>query len=147
VPGQSDNLTVEGLLVCQDGLAVAQGVVAQSVFCQGNLSVLGDIVGWSPFWIAGKVLGSQSSATIVNSKGRVGFAVSRRAPGQFVITFAENHPDGSHFVASVSLQGTGLIKVQQFGDFAPRPGGLDVVIFNTGASSTIDLDFHLFVLA
>jgi hypothetical protein len=124
----SDNLTVTGCMVVQD-LSV-----------QGNLS-------WSPFWIAGKVLGSQSSATIVNSKGRVGFTVSRRAAGQFIITFAEDHPDGSHSIASVSPQGTGLIKVQQFGSFAPRPEGLDVVIFNAGATNTVDLDFHLFVLA
>jgi hypothetical protein len=106
-------------------------VTAQSIFFQGSLSVLGEVTGWSPFWIAGKVLGTQSTPTVVASKGRVGFSVTRRngATGQFIITFDQNHPDGSDYVVALTIQGTGFMKVQQFSSAAPGPTGFDAVAF------------------
>jgi hypothetical protein len=97
-----DNLTVEGLLVCQDGLAVAQGVTAQSIFCQGNLSVLGEVTGWSPFWIA---ITCNINGNILNSKGRYTPTVSRvGADTGYNVGWTVAHPDGSNYVVTTGSQ-------------------------------------------
>jgi hypothetical protein len=110
--------------------------------------------GWSPFapspfWIAGKVLGLQSTPTVVASKGQKSFTVTRRGGlvGQFIIAFAEDHPDGSDYVVCLTIQGTGIIKVQQFAGAEPRAGGFDAITFNAGGTTTINFDFYVAVLA
>jgi hypothetical protein len=99
-----DNLTVEGLVVCQDGLTVAQGVAAQTIFCQGNLSVLGDVVGWSPFFCAGRVNGV--TADVGSSIGRVGYTVARasgQSTGVYVITFDTPAPNNGYVVSLANM--------------------------------------------
>jgi hypothetical protein len=95
-----DNLTVQGVLECQGNVSSTGQVAAQYMFCNTDITVLGNVYGWTPFWIAGRVLGSQTTPTVVACKGRTGFSVARRsgAAGQFIITFNQNHPDGSDYV-------------------------------------------------
>jgi hypothetical protein len=101
----------------------------------------------SPFWIAGKVLGTQSSPTVVASKGRTGFSVTRRnnATGQYIITFDSDHPDGADYTILLTQQGTGNIKVQQFAGITPRAAGFDIVCYDT-AFAPANFDFYVAVL-
>jgi hypothetical protein len=107
-----DNLTVEGLLVCQDGLAVVQGVTAQSIFCQGNLSVLGNVTGWSPFWVAGLVNGTTVSVeyTSPGTRAFTIFRASGKPTGIFDITMPA-HPSGASYVVQLTSYQNGQVRV------------------------------------
>jgi hypothetical protein len=59
--GHDDTL---GGAVATDNLAAAAEAVLH------NVEIYGSLTGWSPFWIAGKVLGSQTKPTAVACKGR-----------------------------------------------------------------------------
>jgi hypothetical protein len=125
----NDTLAVGGNLKCvtvepSTGTSVA---FYSNVHPTGNLTVGGSMP--SPFWIAGKVDGTGTTPSVVVSKGRIGFSVSRRnnGIGQYAITFAQNNPDGSDYVITLVQQGTGNIKVQQFTNLVPRANGLDAV--------------------
>jgi hypothetical protein len=52
-------------------------VAAQTMYCQGNLTVNGSIVGWSPYFCAGRVNGATLAAA--SSIGRVAYTVTRPA--------------------------------------------------------------------
>jgi hypothetical protein len=137
-----DNLKVTGDIACDSFVVAAGGLLAEGVNVKNELDSLstslagkesafvaisplqkvinistGDIElrSLSPFWGAGRVNGAVSTPTILASKGRVGFSVSRRNNniGQFTITFAGDHPDGANYVIDAIQQGKGTIKVQE----------------------------------
>jgi hypothetical protein len=158
----SPNLSVDSLTL--DGVNVANALAArepaftavaplQKAFNiqtgQLELRVNTTELGGNPFWIAGKVLGTQSTPTVVASKGRVGFSVTRRdnLAGQYIVRFDQDHPDGSDYVITLTIQATGIMKVQQFSSALPDPTGFDAIAFTPGASSTINADFYVTVLA
>jgi hypothetical protein len=120
-----DNLTVQGVLKCQNTqidtiseLTPLAGVTCNSHFTisggrlpvdgfqspnghlvvPGNITLSGDINGWSPFWVAGMVDGN---ANVLVSKGKVAFTCTREATGNFRITFASPHPNGAIYVATL----------------------------------------------
>jgi hypothetical protein len=68
------------------------------MFCNTNLTVSGNIVGWSPFWVAGVV---DPNGTVLVSKGRIAFTCTRVATGNYRIDFASPHPNGASYVMSV----------------------------------------------
>jgi hypothetical protein len=137
-----DNLTVTGLLVCQDGMTVAQGVAAQSIFCQRNLSVLGNIVGRSPYYCAGRVNGATLAA--VSSIGRVAYTVSRpasQATGVYVVTFASPAPS-NNYVITLANMNFGTIYLWDLNP--PTVNGFHCVVVNN-AWSLRDAVFHFSV--
>jgi hypothetical protein len=64
----------------------------------GSLTLNGNLVGWSPFWVAGTV---DASGNVLLSKGRVAFTCTREATGNYRVTFASPHPNGAIYVASL----------------------------------------------
>ena len=144
-----DNLTVEGLVVCQDGLTVAQGVAAQTIFCQGNLSVLGDVVGWSPFFCAGVVDGT--TLNTLASQGRVGFTVQRMpnyAAGVYRIFYNSPHPAGDNYTVMVHGRGsnTYLTPAIQESPDTQSSTHVNITLRNTTATAIVDAIFHFAVL-
>ena len=74
------------------------------MYCQGNLTVNGSIVGWSPFYCAGRVNGA--TLAIASSIGRVGYTVTRasgQAAGVFVITFATPAPNNNYVITMLPM--------------------------------------------
>jgi hypothetical protein len=131
-----DNLTVTGVLACQGGLVSSQTFAAQSIVCQTDITVLGNINGWSPFWVAGLV---NSTGVALATKGRVGFTCTRVSTGRFRIDFATPHPDGDAYVvsavAAVFHCWVGLL----------TSGSCEV--YMASASNTLfDANFHFMVL-
>ena len=61
--------------------------------------MLGDVVGWSPFWCAGTV---DANATVLATKGKVGFTCTRTATGVYQFNFNTPHPDGQNYVVNAT---------------------------------------------
>ena len=53
----------------------------------------------NPHWVAGKV---NSDASVLVSKGRVGFSVVQTATGNYRVDFAQAHPAGVNYVVSLT---------------------------------------------
>jgi hypothetical protein len=95
-----DNLTVTGSLVCQGGLVSSQGMAAQSILCQTDFTVLGNINGWTPLFCAGRVNGIPPGSG-GTSIGRVGYTVWRPGTnpiGVYEIRFASPAPNNNYVV-------------------------------------------------
>ena len=63
----------------------------------GNIELSLNQTAMNPFWCAGKVK-TLAPITILSSKGRVGFTVTRESIGIFIITFNQPHPEGKDYV-------------------------------------------------
>jgi hypothetical protein len=107
-----DNLTVQGLTVCQGGLVSSQAMAAQSILCQTDITVHGNIVGWSPFFCAGRVNGITAAAG--SSIGRVGYTVSRPSThptsGVIQISFASPAPH-NNYVIHLAAMYYGIVRI------------------------------------
>jgi hypothetical protein len=108
-----DSMAVTGVLKCIT-IAPTLGtvnIVSNDLSVQGDLLVSGSVP--SPFWIAGKVDGS--NLTILSSVGRYGFTVERPAGpyttiGVYRIRFTPAAPN-AHYVVSAIQQKSGTCKV------------------------------------
>jgi hypothetical protein len=114
-----------------------------------NLTLNGSLVGWTPFFSAGSVDGTDLS--ILSSSG-VGFTVSRNTSypvGVYQVTFASPHPTGSAYTIILNSRNshsyltpapiTG-IPVSQAANF------FHVTLRNVGATATTNEQFHFMVL-
>ena len=111
----------------------------------GNLQVSIDSNSLNPFWVAGKVQGS--NVTKLADKGRVGFTVQRSPThnaGVFNITFNQAHPDGDGYVISVTSE-MQHDKVWENNTYAPDANGFSVVIYNQ-TNALVNADFYFSVL-
>jgi hypothetical protein len=97
----NDDFSVVGALTASGNVSSAGQVAAQTMFCQGNLTLNGSLVGWTPFFCAGRVNGV--SATVGSSIGRVGYTVSRPSAyptsGVLRISFASPAPNNNYVVS------------------------------------------------
>jgi hypothetical protein len=92
-----DNLTVTGVLECQGNVSSTGQVAAQSVFCKTDLTVLGNIFGWFPYFCAGRVNGVTGAPG--TSIGRVGYSVWRpgtQPTGVYEIRFDTPAPSNNY---------------------------------------------------
>jgi hypothetical protein len=144
-----DNLTVTGVLECQDNVAVTGQVAAQSMFCNTDLTVLGNIFGWSPLVCAGRV---DAVAVTATSVGRVGFTVSRPTgfpAGVFRIAFAIPAPN-NNYVVSLTLFATGInldIRLWNSTDLPGRiPSTTSFHVVTARENAVANLNFHFAVL-
>ena len=96
------DFSVDGALTVSGNVSSAGQVAAQTMFCQGNLTLNGSIVGWTPFWVAGMV---DVNANVLVSKGRVGFTCTQTATGNCRVNFAMAHPDGANYVVQITTIG------------------------------------------
>jgi hypothetical protein len=107
----TDAFAVDGGLTVSGNVASAGQVAAQTVYCHADLTLNGNLVGWSPFFCAGRVNGE--NMTILSSRGRVDFTFTRPSgfpTGVYRITFNTPAPD-ANYVISAAQEKTGNIKV------------------------------------
>jgi hypothetical protein len=149
-----DNLSVTGTLEAQGDLSVIGQMAvlglasAHSMYCATDLSIHGNISGWSSFWAAGVVDG-RTLAT-VSSIGRYGFSVTRPSgfpAGVYRIVFNTAAPNAS-YVVMLTLMGTGNIKRWDATAYAGPPTAerFHVVTYNT-TWALVDYVFHFHVYA
>ena len=96
----------------------------------------------NPFWCAGKVKAT-TPITILSSKGRVGFTVTRESLGIFIITFSQPHPDGKDYVLLTTTEA--YDDYIRSGSFEPNANGFHIVVKN--ANTFVDVNFSFSVLA
>jgi hypothetical protein len=94
----------------------------------------------SPFWCAGVVEFSGASLT---QTGRVSFTSTRTSQGNYLITFAQPHPNGAVYVISLTSY---LLLSQVNGVTVPTNTGFRVRIAN-GVQEYTDARFFFSVLA
>jgi hypothetical protein len=135
--------------VFASGPITSSGIITSSILCQGNLSIIGgDLIGYKPFWAAGRVNGTNLS--ILKSNGRYGFTVTR-APdfptGVYKITFNTAAPD-ANYVISLAQFGNGNVKVWENTLYSGLPTAthFHVVTYNTSwAVANYDFYFSVYV--
>jgi hypothetical protein len=117
----------------------------------GNLTINGSLINYNPFWVSGRVAGS--NLAILKSNGEYGFTVSRPAGAEFAtgvykITFNTPAPD-ANYVISLAQIGSGNIKVWDYNSaFDGRPAAthFHVVTYNTSwALTNWNFYFSVFV--
>jgi hypothetical protein len=125
----NDDFSVDGAVTVSGNVASAGQVAAQTMFCQGSLTLNGNLVGWSPFFCAGRVNGE--NMTILSSRGRVGFTFTRPSgypTGVYKITFATAAPDADYVISAVQEK-TGNIKVWDSSTFRPTVNSFHIVAY------------------
>jgi hypothetical protein len=113
-----DNLTVTGVLECGSNVSVNGGqVAAASMFCTGDMTILGNLYAPSPFWVCGSFDGT--NLTKYSDRGRHSFTVLRSsgvATGAFTIVFAEQHPNLENFTVHVTAENAvAYVRARAFG--------------------------------
>ena len=99
----------------------------------------------NPFWCAGKVKAT-SPLSILCSKGRIGFTVTRDAAfavGTFIITFDQPHPDGKDYVLLTATEA--YDDYIRSGSYEPNANGFHIVVRNGNAF--VDANFSVTNLA
>jgi hypothetical protein len=123
--------------VFASGSIACNGIVTNGLVSNGNINIIGgDLIGYNPFWVSGRVSGSNLS--IQKSNGKYGFTVSRPAGAEFAtgvykITFNTPAPD-ANYVISLAQIGSGNIKVWDYNsafDGRPTTTHFHVVTYNT----------------
>ena len=134
-----------------------QITINDNVTITGNLTVNGtnNIGGGgsatNPFWVAGRVKGSDLS--ILQSNGQHSFTVTRATAfpaGVYKINFAQPHPDGSNYIVIVHSQSSNSYLTPPIAEDPNAPQTSSyvwVTLRNTNASALIDETFHFAVLA
>jgi hypothetical protein len=82
------------------------------MFCTGDMTILGNLYGWSPYFCAGRVNGFPTQVPNT-SIGRVGYTVWRPgnfAEGVYEIRFDTAAPS-NNYVVTLTQQGSGSIKI------------------------------------
>jgi hypothetical protein len=103
------------------------------MFCNTDLTVSGNVLGWSPFWCAGMV---DANANVLVSRGKVGFTCMRVATGNFRIDFASPHPNGANYVVTITT-----VYVNQWVDQLTSSSFLAVLWSSTYAQQNATLSF------
>jgi hypothetical protein len=117
-------------------------VITGSLTVNGYLET-GATVDRNPFWVAGKVNGSNGA--IITNKGRVGFSVGKSATGFYVITMDYPHPDGSEYIIHTTAQ-TYHSYVRTGGGYDPTNNQFTIIVINS-SNVTSDITFFFSVLA
>jgi hypothetical protein len=126
------------------GLTAEQITIQENVVINANLTVNGTTSSdWTPFWCAGKVNGA--NATVIASKGRVGYSVSKVSIGTYLITFNTAHPDDSDYIVSTTAQ-TYHTMIRAGTGFDPTNTTFQVVVINS-PNALSDISFVFTVLA
>jgi hypothetical protein len=124
----ADSLRVTGVLEAQSNVGVTGQVAAQSMFCNTDLTVLGNLYGWVPYWACGSFDG-QTLQTRSDS-GRYPFSVSRPqglSTGVFRIAWAQPHPRGSYFTVHITAEnGFAYVRGRAFGPVTET--GFDIIV-------------------
>jgi hypothetical protein len=141
----ADSLRVTGVTELQSNVAVSGQVAAQSVFCNTDLTVLGNLyTSWTPFWIHGVFDGSTMVVTV--NKGRVPFTVTRFATGGYGISWATPHPNGANYTVSLAVEfGVAYIRRREDGPITST--SFDVMVRDAGFASLANRWVHISVLA
>jgi hypothetical protein len=106
----------------------------------GSLTVGGaSVIGGSPYWVAGKVHGDTS---ILVSNGRVAYTIAQTSAGNFRIDFASPHPNGVHYVISLTWTAANY-----WVDGASITASSFLVAFRTSNFSNTNVPFFFMVLA
>ena len=126
------------------GNGANQITIDDDVIMTGNL-----VLTWSfkykPFWVAGKVYGTNLNTA--SSKSRFGFNVSRPngyLVGVYSITFGSNPHADANYVVNLINQSTGHCKI--WDSILPTANGFHIVIFNTSNALTNSV-FHFSVIS
>jgi hypothetical protein len=104
--GATGNISTAAALRA-NSLAPVSGTVVtatQDLAVAGNLTLSGSLVGWTPYYCAGRVNGV--NVTVGSSIGRVGYTVARasgQATGVFVITFASPAPNNNYVITMLPM--------------------------------------------
>ncbi len=89
-----------------NGAQTGNVVVYNDVNVIGTLTVGGQAITTSnPFWVAGRINGTD--VTVLTSKGRHGFTVTRSQTGFFRVSWTTPHPDGDNFIVVCQGEGVG----------------------------------------
>jgi hypothetical protein len=127
--------------VFASGPITSTGLLTNSVICNGDMSIIGGTInGYSPFWAAGRVA---ANGTIENKKGSVDFSCTRTAAGNYLITFAQPHPDGANYAIQLSSY---VFFSQVNGSIVPTELNFRVRLTNASLQDT-DSVFYFAVLA
>jgi hypothetical protein len=132
-----DNLTVTGVLECQDNVAVTGQVAAQSMFCNTDLTVLGNLYAPSAYWVQGSFDGANLS--ILSSTGRHPFSLLRpsgASTGLYRVVWDVAHPSGSNYTIQLTAEnGFAYIRGRQYGPITEF--GFDVITRDGANFSTL----------
>jgi hypothetical protein len=145
----ADNLKVTGTTVLDGNLDVGFNltcgdIIANGIYgtaatqIQSNINTA--ISNYSPFWAAGRVA---ANGTIAIKKGRVDFSCARTAAGNYLITFAQPHPEGANYVIQLSSY---VFFSQVNGSSVPTELNFRVRLTNANLQDT-DSVFYFAVLA
>jgi hypothetical protein len=129
------SLRVTGVLEAQSNVAVTGQVAAQSVFVNADMTLLGNLYGWKPYYCAGRVTAVPGSSTPNTSVGRVGYTVWRpgtHPTGVFGIRFDTPAPSAEYAI-TLTLNGTGTIKVWESANYPPTADGFHAVVLNASS--------------
>ena len=110
------------------GNGADQITIDDDVIITGNL-VLNGSLNYKPFWVAGKIGGSNLG--ISGSKGKYPFTVSRPVgynAGVYYINFGTNPCSDANYVININLQANGFCKVWDAA--IPTTNGFHILISN-----------------
>jgi hypothetical protein len=142
-----DSLRVTGVLEAQSNVSVNSGqVAAASMFCTGDMTILGTLYGWSPFWVAGWVNGT--TMTRQSSLGRVGFTFLRASGfpiGVYEIRFSSAAPHAD-YVISLSMERTGFMRIWEATGKRPTVNGFHVAINSPDGAGLLNAPFYFSVV-
>jgi hypothetical protein len=145
-PTFSGTVTTEELVV---GTALAN----KNLTVNGNLEVLGNFNIANPFWVAGKVNGLTSPPTILSSKGRYTFTVTRSTQipsGVYKVSWTVAHPNGGDAVVLINSQNSNAYVSTVIVEDPNSPQTayyVWVTLRNSAATAVGDERFHIAVLA
>jgi hypothetical protein len=126
------------------GSTAEQITIQENVVINVNLTVNGTTSSdWIPFWCAGKVNGAH--ATVITSKGRVGYSMSKVCVGTHLITFNTAHPDDSDYIVNTTAQ-TYHTMTRTGTGFDPTNTTFQVVVINS-SNALSDISLFCTVLA
>jgi hypothetical protein len=119
----------------------------------GNLTVSGTTSFANPFWVAGKVNGLTSPPTILSSKGRYTFTVTRATQipsGVYKVSWTVAHPNGGDAVVLLNSQNSNAYVSTVVAEDPNSPQTayyVWVTLRNSAATALGDERFHIAVLA
>jgi hypothetical protein len=122
--------------------------IGDNLVVTGNLTVNGSLINYNPFWVSGRVNGTNLS--ILKSNGKYGFTVTRHPDfpaGVYRITFDTPAPD-ANYVISLAQFGNGNIKVWEATLYGgpPTTTRFHAVTYNTSwVLANFDFYFSIFV--
>jgi hypothetical protein len=130
--GATGSISTGGALRANSLTPVSGTVVTatQNLAVEGNLTLNGDLVGWTPYYCAGRVNGI--NATVGSSIGRVGYSIVRPSAypttGVYQVIFASPAPN-NNYVVTLTAMHYGAIRLWE--TTPPTAEGFHVVTSTT----------------